>query len=68
MGLWGFHGDFRMDSKLRGNELNTAHFFVICFTGISLSKNNKNVSYKYNANTIDNYKMTNNNNHGLAKQ
>jgi len=36
MGLWGFHWDFRMDSKLRGNELNTAHFFVICFTGISL--------------------------------
>ena len=27
MGLWGFHGDFRMDSKLRGNELNAAHFF-----------------------------------------
>jgi len=24
MGLWGFHRDFRMDSKLRGNELNTA--------------------------------------------
>jgi len=55
-----------MDSKLRGNKLDTAHFFVICFTGISLQKNNKNVSYKYNANTIDNYKMTNNN-HGLAK-
>ena len=27
--LWGFHGDFRMDSELRRNELNTAHFFVI---------------------------------------
>ena len=39
MGLWGFRGDFRMGSKLHGNELNTAHFFVICFTGISLHYN-----------------------------
>ena len=33
---------------------------------VTSSNHNKNVRYKYNANTIDNYKMTNNN-HGLAK-
>ena len=59
---WGFSNGFQITWK----RVKYSAFFVICLTGISLPKNNKNVSYKYNANTIDDYKMTNNN-YGLAK-